>query len=499
MAKHTLSAALLATTILSGAAAAATLDVALDSSPAGLDPHLITAFNSVAVVQTTIYEGLTGTDTSLAVVPALAQSWTVSDDGLTYTFKLRPGVKFHDGSDFDAEDAAASLRRVLSKDIASPLASRISPIETITVADPATLVLKLSAPFAPLLSSLAGIAIVPAEAETNKDALQQAPVGTGPFKFAEWQPNGFISLAANDAYYIPDTPKVDEVKFHFVPEAATRQVGIASGEYDILPAVDPATALQLQAQPEVTLHQTRELGYTLVGMNTTRGPLGDARVRRAVNMLLDRQEIIDGALFGAGVPGGPLSPALKEWALDTAEFPCYTRDVEGAKKLLAEAGVSGPVKIVMKVLPRQDARDIAQIVQQQLAAGGFEVEIVNQEIGQFVQDWRNSEFDMFVSANGGSVDPDQYFYRTFYSGGSTNVFKYDNPEINALLDEGRTTIAQAARKAAYDKAQRILACEGPIAHLAYATQTTATGPKVTGFEIHPLGRLTSMAGVTLGN
>lgn len=492
-----IAAALLTGTMLAGAAGAATLDVALDSSPAGLDPHLVTAFNSVMMVQGTIYQGLTDTDANLDVVPALATGWTVSDDGLTYTFTLRQGVTFHDGSAFDSADAAASLRRVLSKDIASPLASRISPIADIATPDAQTLVVTLSAPFAPLLSSLSGIAMVPAEAETNKDALQKTPVGTGPYRFVEWQPNGFLSLVAHDGYNGPVKPQVGEVKYHFVPEAATRAAGLIGGDYDILPSVDPATALQLKSTAGVTVHESRELGYTLVGMNTTRGPLGDARVREAVNMLLNRQEIIDGALFGAGVPGGPLSPALKGWALDTAEFPCYATDVDGAKAKLAEAGVTGPVKIVMKVLPRQDTRDIAQVVQQQLAAGGFEVELVNQEIGQFVQDWRNSEFDMFVSANGGAADPDQYFYRTFYSGGSTNVFKYDDPGLNKLLDDGRNSIDPAARKAAYDAAQRQLACTGPVAHIAYGTLSTATGPKVSGFALHPLGRLTGIAGVSL--
>jgi len=469
----------------------------MDTSPAGLDPHLVTAFNSVLIVQSNVYQALTDTTPGLQVVPNLAESWEVSADGLTYTFKLVAGVTFHDGTTFDAEDVAASMRRVQSAEIASPLASRISPIAGIEVLDPLTIRFTLSAPFAPLLSSLAGIAIVPAEVETDKEALQMAPVGTGPFKFVEWQPNGFIALEKFAGYREAGKPHVDGVKFHFVPEAATRQVGLTSGDYDMLPSIDPATALQLQGQPGITVHQTRDLGYTLVGMNASRAPLNDPRVREAVNMLLDRQEIIDGALFGSGVPGGPLSPALEDWALPTSDYACYTQNVEGAKALLAAAGVTGPVKIVMKVLPRQDTRDIAQVVQQQLAAGGFEVELVNQEIGQFVQDWRNSEFDMFVSANGGSVDPDQYFYRTFYSGGSTNVFKYDDAGLNALLDAGRNTNDTAARKAAYDAAQMQLACQGPIAHIAYGNLATATGPKVQGFVINPLARLTSLVDVTL--
>lgn len=495
-----LLAALLAGTFLAGTAAAqGQLEIAIDSAPAGLDPHLITAFNSVLIVQANIYQGLTDLDADLAVVPGLAESWEVSEDGLSYTFSLREGVLFHDGSTMEAEDVAASIRRVQSEEIASPLASRIDPITGIEVIDPLTIRFTLDTPYAPLLSSLAGIAIVPAAKEDDAEALQQAPVGTGPFRFAEWQPNAYIRLERFDDYHAEGQPVLDAVRFQFVPEAATRQVGLVSGEYHLLPAIDPATALQLSGQPAITLHQTRELSYSLVGMNVTRGPLGDPRVRQAVNLLLDRQEIIDGALFGAGVPGGPVSPALTEWAVDTADFPCYGTDAEAARALLEEAGVSTPVSIVMKVLPRQDTRDIAQIVQQQLAAGGFQVELVNQEIGQFVQDWRNSDFDMFVSVNAGNPDPDQYFYRTFYGGGSTNVFQFDNADLNAMLDAGRSSTDLAERQAIYADAQALLACEGPVAHLAYGNLTTATGPRVQGFQSHPLNRLTSLATVTLGD
>jgi peptide/nickel transport system substrate-binding protein len=489
-------ATLLATTLLTGMASAATLNVAIDSSPAGLDPHLITAFNSVVIVQSNIYEGLTAIDKNLAVVPGLAESWEISEDGLSYTFKLRSGVKFHDGSDMDAEDVAASIRRVQSAAVASPLASRVTPITGIEVVDPTTIKFTLDAPFAPILTSLSGIAIVPAEVETNVEGLQQTPIGTGPFKFAEWQPNGFIGLTKNEDYYLDGLPKLDGVKFNFVPESATRQVGVTSGEYDLLPGIDPATALQLQGQPNVTVQETRDIAYTLLGMNASREPFTNPKVRTAINMLLNRQEIIDAALFGSGVPAGPLSPALVNWAVDPATYACYTQDVEGAKALLAEAGVTTPLKVSMNVLPRQDTRDIAQVVQQQLAAGGIEVSLVTQEIGDFVQSWKNSDFDTFISANGGSPDPDEYFYRTFRGGGSTNVFKYEDSEIDTWLDEGRAETDPAARKAIYDQVQAKLACDGPAAHIAYGTLYTAVAKGVDGFEIFPNGRLTSLVNTT---
>jgi len=475
---------------------AASLDVAIDSSPAGLDPHLITAFNSVVIVQSTVYEGLTKVQQDLSIAPGLAESWDVSDDSLKYTFTLPADVTFHDGSTMDAEDVAASIRRVQNEDIASPLASRVSPITGINVVDPQTIELSLDAPFAAILSSLSGIAIVPAEFETDKEALQKTPAGTGPFKFSEWAPNSHISLVKFDDYREEGLPKLDEVKVNFVPESATRQVGLGNGDYDILPGVDPATALQLQANPDITIQQTQDVSYTLLGMNTTRGKLGDAKVRQAVNLLLDREEIIAGALFGAGVPAGPLSPALATWALDTGEYSCYERNVEQAKTLLKEADAE-EAEFSILVLPRQDAKDIAQVIQQQLADGGITVELVNKEIGEFVQDWKNSDFDFFVSANGGSPDPDEYFYRTFKTDGSTNVFKYTDAEIDAWLDEGRQLTDPAARKGVYDQVQRKLACEGPIAHIAYGNLSTAVNNSVTGFEIYSNGRLASLINVTV--
>ena len=396
----------------------------------------------------------------------------------------------------DAEDVKASILRVQSKDMASPLASRVSPVKSIDVLDSNTIVLELNEPFAAILSSLAGIAIVPSEFQNDTEALQKTPVGTGPFKFDSWQPNSHIQLNKFGQYRTEGLPKLDSVKVSFVPEAATRQVGLSNGEYDILPGVDPATALQLQANPNVEIYQTRNLSYTLLGMNTTREPLNNANVRKAINLLLNRNEIIQGALFGAGVPGGPLSPALATWALDTDNFSCYKNDIAQAKKLIDEASIKTPIDLEILVLPRQDAKDISQVIQQQLNQGGFNITLANKEIGEFVQDWKNSDFDMFVSANGGNPDPDQYFYRTFRTGGSTNVFKYSDNEVDAWLDQGRKSTSTSERKSIYNKVQQKLACEGPISHLAYGDLSTAVNKKVKGFEIYATGRLASLISVT---
>jgi peptide/nickel transport system substrate-binding protein len=473
------------------------LQLAVDASPAGLDPHIITAFTSFQIVNGTIYEGLTNIDKDLRIVPALAQSWNLSADGKTYTFKLVAGATFHDGSKVEAADVVASIERVMSKDIASPLASRLVTVDKAVAADAGTVVITLKEASAPFLTGLASIAVVPRAYAANKDGLQRQPVGSGPFKFKEWQPNGFVELEKHDGYWNKAQPKMAGVKFNIIPESATRQVGIANGQYAMLPNIDAATALQLKGRPNVMLSQTLELAYTLVGMNTTKPPFDNPKVREALNYALNRSEIVQAALFGAGVPGGPLSPALKDWAVDVKNFPCFTPSSDKAQALLREAGITAPVGVTLLVLPRQDIRDIAQVVQAQLNKAGFKAELRIPELGQFVQDWRNSNFDAFVSTNAGSADPDDYFYRTFRTGGSTNVFKYSNPEVDRLLDSARAETDASIRRTSYNRVQSLLACDGPAAFMTYGQLFTATRAGVSGFDIIANRSLFSLANTEL--
>ncbi len=489
---------LLASTMLASQAFAATLEVAVDASPSGLDPHVATAFSSFQVIDGTVYEGLTALSPDLEIVPGLAETWEISDDKKTYTFTLRDGIVFHDGSDMTAEDVIASMERVLAEAIGSPLASRLSAVESMEASDERTVVLTLSTPSSPLLSSLSTIAIVPSEYKDDTETLQRTTVGTGPFKLTEWQPNVALRFEANGDYWEEGLPKLDGVNFNIVPESATRQVGLQGGQYHMLPHIDAPTALQLQSQPNAQLFDTLELAYSLIGMNVSRPPLDNPMVREALNYAINRDDIVQAALFGAGVPGGPLSPALDNFALPVDQFGCFGTDPEKAKALLVEAGVSTPIQLELLVLPRDDTKAIAQVVQQQLAAVGVELTLDIPEIGKFVQDWRNSEFDMFVSLNSGTIEPDDYFYRTFRSGGSTNVFQYENAELDALLDQGRQETEPAARKAVYEDVQRSLACDGPAAFLTYGQLYTAASNDVSGYTIYPNRSLSSLKSVTLG-
>ena len=476
------------------AAAAATLQVAVAQSPAGLDPHVTTAFSSLLIYDN-IYDGLTVVAPDLTVQPALATDWAISEDGMTYTFTLREGVTFHNGDAFDAGDVVASIERVMAEETGSPIASRFTSIEGMSADGPHQITLQLSEPYSPLLSQLATLMIVSEEYLAAGGDLQREPVGTGAFMLSEWAPDTYLHLDAHGDYWLDGLPRVDAVRFSIVPEASTRQIGIATGTYHLMPEVDAATALLLDGDPNVVLLETNDLAYSLIGLNVAEPPFDNPTARLALNYALDREAIIAAALFGKGDPAGPLPLALSG-TLPTSAYPCYQPDADQARALLDESGVD-PAFTLNVLGSLQQVVDIAQVAQAQLNAAGFEVELNVQELGEFVQDWRNSNFTAFVSLNGGSIDPDGHLYRTVRSGGSTNVFGYADPQIDAWLDRARSETDPEARTAIYADVQRALACEGPIAFLTFGVLATAHRPEVTGFVLSPNRSLRSLRSTSI--
>lgn len=455
------------------------LDIATDQSPVGLDPHVATSF-ATQLVTSTVYEGLTAIDAGLRTVPALAQSWTVSDDGLTYRFQLRPGAKFQNGRAVGPADVVASVARVRDPKTGSPYASRFASIKSVMPDGDDAVTITLEQPSAPFLSQLAALAIVPPEAVPE---LARRPVGTGPFQFKEWVPDTYIALDRNAAYWEQGLPRLAGLKFNIVPEAATRQLGVQSGTYRMVPALDAATVGALASGSRVKVLQVQDLAYSVIGLNASRPPFDKPEVREAVNLAVDRAQLADAAYFGKAVPAGPLSPALRDWALPVSEFPCYRPDPARARKLLQDAGLALPVKVTLNVLGSlQQVVDVAQVVQAQMDKAGFEVTLNVQEQGRFIQDWRGGNFQAFASLNSGGTDPDDYFGRSFATGGATNVYKYSDPKLDTLLADARTASDPAKRKAMYDEAQRLLACRGPAVHLAYGTLFTAVRADVQGYE-----------------
>jgi peptide/nickel transport system substrate-binding protein len=488
---------LLALTLGLSFANAQTLELAVDSAPAGLDPHVITAFSSTAILSQ-IYDGLLEVNADLQVEPALAVGYAVSPDGLSYLFTLREGVTFHNGRPFTADDVVYSFERIVAPETGSPVASRFAQVERVSAEGELLVRIDLKAPFAPFLQNLAFLYVVPREVVEANGNLQQVAVGTGPFMLDEIVPDTYTRLVANPAYYRPGEPGIAAIRYNVVPEASTRAAGLRTGAYHMIPDVDPTTAQTLGNVRGITLLGIQELSYSLIGMNAVRPPFDDARVRRALNLALDRAEIIEAVYFGNAAVAGPLSPALTDWALDPSAFPCYAGGAADARALLAEAGYPNGIDVEIVTLGSLNVVvDVAQVVQAQLAQAGIRARVTVEEVGNFVQRWRNGDFDAFASLNGGNPDPDGYLDRTFRTGGSTNVFKYSDAAVDALLLAGQTTIDPALRQGIYADLQRALACDGPVAHVAYATLFTAHRDEVRGFVQSPTRSLKYLRNVTL--
>lgn len=462
-----------------------TLEIAVDQAPVGLDPHLVTAFSSFVVIGQ-IYDGLVEFDADLNVQPALATSWEVSDDGLVYDVTLRDDVLFHNGRAMTADDVIYSFERIMAEETGSPQASRLSQVTSAEVTGEHAVRFTLAAPFAPFLGNLSNLTVVPREVVEAEGDLQQVAVGTGPFMLEEVVPDTYVRLVANPDYYRAGQPMLAELRYNVVPEASTRAAGLRTGTYHLLPDVDPASAQTLQGVAGVELLQVQDLAYSLMGVNTTVEPFDDPRVRRALNLAIDRDEIVTAVYFGNAVPGGPLSPGLDAWALDTAEFSCYRHDPAAARALLADAGYPDGFELeILTFGTLKVVSDLAQVLQAQLTEVGIDTSVNVAEFGTFVQEWRNSDFQAFVSLNGGNADPDGYFYRTFHSTGATNVYLYDDGAVDGLLDAGRTTVGDDARYEIYADLQRVLACDGPVQHVAYATLFTGVRDNVSGFQQMP--------------
>lgn len=466
-----------------------------------LDPHVATAFSSYRVMEH-IYEGLLRYDNELNLQPALAESWTVSPDGKVYTFKLRADVKFHDGSTLTAEDVKYSFERILNPDTKSPQRSRIELIDQIEIINPLEIKITLKEPFAPFLETMAlapGIGIVPKDFEAKVEDPRVRTLGTGPFKLAEFGPD-FVRLTRHEEYWQEGLPYLDSLIIRQIPDPATLRAALRTGKVDLIFGfgVDVLSAGAFAGLPEFEVISLPELSYSLLGIQNQRGAFQDVRVRRALSLAIDRQQLIEIVYFGRAAVGGPLPPAVTKWEpLPPSALPNYTPDVEQAKQLLREAGYEGLSFKIMPIPTVPDALRIAQVIQEQLKAAGITAEIESVDFATFLQRWRESDFDTFVSLNSGFTEPDLHLYRHVFSQGATNVFKFSDPETDRLLNEGRTTLDFEKRKQIYRDLQIRLADQLPFLFLAYADIFAIKKTDVKGFVLLPTQSIISVREVWL--
>ncbi len=413
--------------IVSGQAFAQRADVTIGVrlEPPHLDPTAGAAAAIGEITYANIFEGLTRIDRNGAVAPGLAERWDVSDDGLTYTFHVRAGVSFHDGSPFDAGDARFSLERAIAADSVNPQKVLLEPIEKVEVVDAHTLkvTLKRPTPQLPFVLGLPALAIVGEETAENNRA---NPNGTGPFRFARWMKGDRIDLARNDRYW-GHKPALSRATFRVIDDPTAAYAALMAGNIDAytnFPA--PESLPQFEADPRFDVVIGRTEGKTVLAINNAKKPLDDIRVRRAIAHAIDRKAIIDGALYGHGEPiGSHYAPQNPGYVDLTGRYP---HDPEAARALLKEAGVSD-LRLRLVLPPPSYARRAGEIVAGQLRDVGIATDIVQVEWAQWLTEvFRDKQYDLSIVAHVEPNDLDIYARDDYY-------FNYHNAEYRALYAE----------------------------------------------------------------
>lgn len=477
--------------------AGGTLIIGKGREAVGLDPHKVTAASSFQIIAQ-VYNQLIDLNDDYSPAPELAESWENPDD-TTFIFHLRQGVKFHNGREMVAEDVKYSFERILNPDTASPWTSQLASIDSIETPDDYTVIIRLSEPYGAFMSTIASTwaAIVPQEAVEEFGDLQKNMVGTGPFMLEEYVPDTRTVLKAFKDYW-GGAPLLDGITYLIIPDEASRLAALRTGEIHMTAIADP-TAVGLAARsPGVEVVSQPTTDYYLWGFNTQREPLNDVRVRQALSLAIDRQAVLDAVMFGEGLVSGPIVPTLGEWSLPIDELPFYEPDIEKAKQLLAEAGYPDGFDLTITASPAYPQFiSIALVIQQQLKTIGVNATLDQVEWGTFVKKWVDRDFDTFVSYNGSGNDPDRALYPALVTGGSVNAFQFSDPEVDELLQKGRTTVDRAERIKIYHQAEKVIAEKVPFIFLFTRTEYIGLRDNVHGFQLSPVDTYRSLKQVWL--
>jgi peptide/nickel transport system substrate-binding protein len=465
-----------------------TLVVGMGADANSLDPHATNDQPSSRITKQ-IYETLVNQNEMMELEPGLAETWDQIDE-LTFEFNLKQGVKFHNGEEFTAKDVEFTILRALESPHIGHIVGAIDP-EGIEIVDDYTIRISTKDPFAPLLAHFAhtatGILNEKAVTESGED-YGQNPVGTGPFKFANWVTGDKIELDRNDEYH-GEPAKVAHLVFRNIADNTTRTIELESGGVDIAYDVQPTDVTRVEENADLTLLRDINLSTTYIGFNANKEPYDDVKVRQAINYALDMDTIVEVVYSGVGEPSkGPLGPNV--WA-SNRDLEEYGFDLDKAKELMAEAGLADGFKTTIWTNDNQQRMDIAEIVQNQLKEINIEAEVKVIEWGSYLDGTANGEHDMFilgwVTVTG---DPDYGLYALFHSGqhgAAGNRTFYSNDRVDELLDAARVSADPDVREAAYKEAQEIIREEAPWIFTWTGENLTGTRSNVKGFTQHPAG------------
>jgi peptide/nickel transport system substrate-binding protein len=475
-----------------------TLRMGMQSDPGTLDTQLQNLTAAWHVVEH-IYSNLTAIQPDMSVTPELAESWEVSEDGLTYTFNLRQGVMFHNGREVTASDVKFSLERLIDPETASPAASDLASVEAIDAPDDYTVVLSLNGPDAALLSSVSfsSCIIFPPEVIEEHGDLSQVAVGSGPFQFIEYVPNTHIKLERFAEYWDQPLPYLDGLDLMIAATDTSRTAALVQGTVDLIEYVPPQDIPLLEEDDSIKLAGNAIAQIRFLGFNLDRAPFDDIRVRQAIAMAIDRGPVVESAFFGYGTPTDIVFPQGHWAAPERPELP--PPDIEGARELLAEAGYpDGFESSITSWAEYGTISNGAIVIQEQLRQIGIETELNLLDTGTMGQTvYVDRDFDMTVTGTSGFVDPSAVLVENFRTGEAGNFVGYSNPEVDELLEQGASMTDLEERAPIYHQIQEILAEDLPWVNLWIGQQYEAMKTFVMGYDHIPTGSNKSVRKVWL--
>ena len=478
----------------SGAKAGGTLNLGSLVEPPGLDPFHQAADArirfTVLMYQGLFYEGADG-----EAAPLLAESVQVSPDRLAYTIALRKGVKFHTGGTMTARDVAYSYDYIRDPKNGSPGAGDFASIKSIEVVDDSTVRITLAQPNASLPMTLGNKygAVVPAgyfDAPDAKGKLNTASVGTGPFRLGEFKPNSNLNLVRNSDYWEKGVPYLDGVNVAFLPNAAGMLVGLTNKRLDLAVLARPQDVRQVERVPGLKSERWPSLNQKAIDLGLEYGPLADVRVRQAVALATDKDELMRAAIGGLGKTIGTMVAAMQDgWGLPLAEVPNGKPDVDKAKKLLAEAGHPNGIDLTLTTINGYEWMDPAAVtLREQLAKAGIRMNIQKVDLGVWVKNFQSKQMGFTFNDWATQPDPNLLFYRHFHKAPDGADFRnWKDDAASKLLDDGRAESDPAKRKAIYAEFQKRMAETAPTIMLFSADHLTVRAEKVQNYVQHPTG------------
>ena len=445
--------------------------IGLQLEPPHLDPTSAAAGAIDQVLYANVFEGLTRFGPDGSVQPGLAASWTISDDGLSYTFQLREGVTFHDGTTFEASDVVFSLDRARAEDSTNAQKALFAGIERVEALGDSSVRIYLAAPQGNFLFNLAWGDAVMVGPESIGD-IKNLPIGTGAFRFKQWRRGDQISLTRNADYW-GEAALLEGATFKFISEPTAAYAAMLAGDIDAFysyPA--PENLAQFERDPRFTVLSGNTEGETILAMNNQQAPFDDIRVRKAVSHAIDRQAIIDGAMFGYGTPIGshfaPHNPDYVDLTANAAFDPALARD------LLAQAGYAEGFSTTLKLPPPSYARRGGEIIAAQLREVGIEAEISFLEWAQWLEQvFRGYDYGLTIVSHTEPMDINIYARPDYY-------FQYDNPDFQALIETLAVESEPAARSALLAQAQTTIAEDFVNGYLFQLALTSVLDAKLQG-------------------